>query len=94
VLWKYFSPSQLNGRIVKESDLHCQMGARVGTMLTKWNKLSTKPVRQIFKIGRLCLEVPGLEGGIGVPLAEAAWVLGVSTSAISKMFRRRVDKSI
>jgi putative transposase len=32
--------------------------------------------------------------GIGVPLAEAAWALGVSTSAISKMFRRRTDKSI
>jgi acyl dehydratase len=32
----------------------------VGTLLTKWNKLSKKPVRQILKVGRLCLEVPGL----------------------------------
>jgi putative transposase len=32
--------------------------------------------------------------GIGVPLAEAARALGVSTSAISKMFRRRAHKSI
>jgi putative transposase len=32
--------------------------------------------------------------GIGVPLAETARALGVSTSAISKMFRRRADKSI
>jgi putative transposase len=32
--------------------------------------------------------------GFGVPLAETARALGVSTSAISKMFRRRADKSI